>query len=94
MVYATPQQYMLSKKLGILATDKKGQHALPPNIDNSSEEPIADITDNILVAGIKLNTIKEQNDTVPLEEYQRINNLPEKYTAVFSMTPNKWKNMT
>ena len=75
-----------------LAVNKKRQHALPPN--NSSGVPIAHITDNIWAAGIKLNTHKEENDTVPPEEHQLLNKLIEKHTAVFSMTPNKWKNMT
>ena len=42
-----------------LAINKK-RHALPPNIDNSSEVPIAHITDNIRAVWIKVDTIKSE----------------------------------
>ena len=46
--------------------------------------PIAGIADNIRAAGIQLHTTKEQTDTVAPEEHQRVNNLLEKHSAVFS----------
>ena len=73
-----------AKALGILVINKKGHHALPPDKDNSPEVPIAGITDNIRAAGIQLHTTKEQTDTVSPEEHERINNLLEKHSAVFS----------
>ena len=73
-----------AKALGILAINKKGHHAPAPNKDNSPEVPIAGITANIRAAGIHLHTTKDQNDTVPPEEHQRINNLLEKHGGVFS----------
>ena len=73
-----------AKALGILAINKKGHHALPSDKDNSPEVPIAGITDNIRAAGTQLHTTKEQTNTVSPEEHERINNLLEKHSAVFS----------
>ena len=51
-------RHSYAKALGILAINRKGHHALPPNSDNCPEEPIAGIADNIRAAGIQLHTTK------------------------------------
>ena len=72
-----------AKELGILIINKEGRNAESEESEEPEEDQVAAITNDLRRAGIEVNTRREREEEVPVEEKQRISSIVEKNKDVF-----------